>query len=59
MFPLLAMLLSSGPVGDTFVMELEATGRDPLESFAITEKEHTPKLAIPSVVELIQGALLG
>jgi hypothetical protein len=53
------MLLSSAPVGDTFVMELEATGRDPLESFAMTEKEHTPKLATPSVVELIQGALLG
>src|SRR5258705_5509546 len=58
MFPLLAMLLSSGPIGDTFVMELEATGRDPLESFAMTEKEHTPKLATPSVVELIQGARL-
>ena len=39
--------------------ELEATGRDPLESFAMTEKEHTPKLATPSMVALIQGALPG
>jgi hypothetical protein len=59
MFPLLTMLLSNGPIGGTFVTELEATGRDPLESFAMTEKEHTPKLATPSMVALIQGALPG
>jgi hypothetical protein len=36
---------------------LEATGRDPLESFAIREKKHTPKLAMPSMAALNQGAL--
>ena len=33
------MLLSNGPIGNTLVTELEATGRDPLESFALTEEE--------------------
>lgn len=59
MFPLLAMLLSNGRIGDTFVTELDSTGRDPLESFAKTEDEHTPKLATPSMVALIQGAQPG
>jgi hypothetical protein len=59
MFPLLAMLLANGPIGDTLVAELEATGRDPLESFAMTEEEHKPKLATPSMVALIQGARPG
>jgi hypothetical protein len=59
MFPLLAMLLSNGRIGDTLVTELDATGRDPLESFAMTEDEHKPKLATPSMVTLIQGARRG
>ena len=59
MFPLLAMLLSNGTIGEALVIELDATARDPLESFAMTEKEHTPKLATPSMVALIQGALPG
>ena len=59
LFPLLAMLLSTGKIGDALVTELEATGRDPLESFAMTEEEHKPKLATPSMVALIQGARPG
>ncbi len=59
MFPLLAMLLSNGTIGDTLVTELEATGRDPLESFAMTEDAHKPKLLTPSIVALIQGARPG
>jgi hypothetical protein len=54
-FPLLAMLLSNGPIVDALVTELEATGRDPLESFAMTEDEHKPRLATPSLVALIQS----
>jgi hypothetical protein len=37
-------------------MELDATGRDPLESFTMTEEEHKPRLVTPSMVALIQGA---
>jgi hypothetical protein len=32
---------------------------DPLESFAMTEEEHKPKLATPSMVALIHGARPG
>jgi hypothetical protein len=56
MFPLLAMLLSNGTIGEALVTELEATARDQLNSFAPTEEEHKPKLATPSIVALIQGA---
>jgi hypothetical protein len=59
MFPLLAMLLSNGAIGEALVAELEATARDSLKSFAMTEKEHRPKLATSSMVALIQGALPG
>jgi len=59
MFPLLAMLLSNGTIGDTLVTELEATGRDPLESFAMTEDAHKPKLPTPSIVALIRGGRPG
>lgn len=59
MFPLLAMLLSNVPIGDTLVTELEGAGRDPLESFAMTEEKHKPKLATPSMVALIQSARPG
>jgi hypothetical protein len=59
MFPLLAMLLSNVPIGDMLVTELEGAGRDPLESFAMTEEKHKPKLATPSMVALIQGARPG
>jgi hypothetical protein len=55
LFPLLAMRLSNGTVGDTLVAELEATGRDPLETFAVTDEEHKPKLRTPSIVLLIQS----
>jgi len=55
LFPLLAMLLSNRTIGDALVTELEATGRDPLESFAVTDEEHKPKLRTPSNVVLIQS----
>jgi hypothetical protein len=54
LFPLLAMLLSNGTIGDALVAELEATGRDPLESFAMMSEEHEPKLTTPPMVALIQ-----
>jgi hypothetical protein len=59
MFPLLAMLLSNGTLGEALVTELEATARDPLNSFAPTEEEHKPKLATSSIVALIQSARRG
>ncbi len=59
MFPLLAMLLSNGTIGEALATELEATARDPLNSFAPTEEEHKPKLSTPSIVALIQGARPG
>jgi hypothetical protein len=55
LFPLLAMLLSNGTIGGAFVTELEATGRDPLESFAVPDEEHKPSLRTPSIVVLIQS----
>jgi hypothetical protein len=51
--------LANGNIGDVLRTELQATGRDLLESFSMTEDEHKPKLATPSMVALIQGALLG
>ena len=59
LFPLLAMLLSNGTIGDGLAAELEATGRDPLESFAMTGEEHKPKLTTPPIVALIQRARPG
>jgi hypothetical protein len=56
LFPLLAMLLSNGTIGGAFVTGLEATGRDPLESFAVPVDEHKPKLTTPPIVALIQRA---
>jgi hypothetical protein len=43
-FPILAMLLSEGITDDALVTELEATARDPLESLAVLDEEHTPRL---------------
>jgi len=59
LFPLLATLLSNGAIGDALVTELEATVRDPLESFAMTDEGHKPKLTTPSMVALIQRARPG
>jgi hypothetical protein len=55
LFPLLAMLLSNGTIGGAFVTDLEATGRDPLESFAVPDEEHKPRLRTPSIMVLIQS----
>ena len=55
LFPLLAMLLSNGTIDGAFVTELELTGRDQLESSAVTDEEHQPKLRTPSIVVLIQS----
>ena len=59
LFPLLAMLLSNEWSSDTLVTELEATGRDPRESFAATEEGHKPRLAARSLVALIRDARSG
>jgi hypothetical protein len=48
LFPVLALLLSNGTIGGALVTELEATGRDPLESFAMPEEEHKPRGHHPS-----------
>jgi hypothetical protein len=56
LFTLLATLLSTGAIGDALVTELEATVRDPLESFAMTDERHKPKLTTPSMVTLIERA---
>jgi hypothetical protein len=55
LFPLLATLLSNRPIGDALRTELEATGRDPLESLAPTDDEDKPKLTTPSIAMLIQS----
>jgi hypothetical protein len=55
LFPLLATLLSNRPIGDALVRELESTGRDPLESFALTDDEDKPKLTTPSIAALINS----
>ncbi len=49
------MLSSNLTIGGASVTELEATGRDPLESFAVPDEEHKPRLRTPSVMVLIQG----
>jgi len=57
LFPLLAMLLPRGPqqqVVAAFAAEVEATGRDLLDSFADDVVENKPKLTTPSIVSLIQ-----
>jgi len=54
LFPLLATLLSNRPISDALVTELEATGRDLLESFALTDDEDKPKRATPSIAALLQ-----
>lgn len=59
MFPLLAMLLPNGRIGDSLVTEFEATGRDPLESLTVAEEERKPKLDTLSMVALIQRARPG
>jgi hypothetical protein len=60
LFPLLATLLSNRPIGDALMTELEATGRDPLESFALTDDdEDKPKLTTPSIAMLIQSMRSG
>jgi hypothetical protein len=55
LFPLLATLVSHGTIGDALQAELEATGRDPLESLDLTDEEAKPKLATPSIVAMIQS----
>jgi hypothetical protein len=55
LFPLLAALLSNRPIGDALMSELEATGRAPLESFAVTDDEDKPKLTTSSIAMLIQS----
>ena len=56
LFPLLATLLSNGTIADALMTELEATGRDPLDSLALTDQEHKPTLTTLPIVALIQRA---
>lgn len=46
-------------LGIAITSHSRGAGRDPLESFAMTEEKHKPKLATPSMVALIQGARPG
>lgn len=41
-------------MSDTLLADLESTGRDPLEAFSPDEVGEKPKLAMPSIVALIQ-----
>ena len=58
-FPTLAMLSSNGTIGAALLTELDAAGRDPLESFAMTQEERKPMLPTPSIVALIEGVRTG
>jgi hypothetical protein len=55
LFPLLAITLSNGTIGGASVTELEATGRDPLESLAVPDEGQKPRLSTPSIMVLIQS----
>lgn len=53
LFALLATLLSSGAIDDALKTEIEATGRDLLESLAMAE-EDKPNFTTPSIAALIE-----
>lgn len=59
LFPLFAMVLSRGTIGDALVEEMDATGCDPLDSMFETDEGHRPRLATPSVIAVIQHARSG
>ena len=54
-FPLLAMLLSTGEIGDALTNELDATARDVLESSALTDDERKRTLYTPSIAALMRA----
>ena len=58
-FPLLATLLSTGPIADALTKELDATGRDVLESFPPSDDERKRTLDTPSIASLIRAVRPG
>lgn len=58
LFPVFAMLLSRGTIGDALIEEMNATGSDPLDMFEADEG-HRPRLATRSVVAVLQRARSG
>lgn len=59
LFPLFAMLLSRGTIGDALIEEMNATGCEPLDTMFETDEGHRPRLATPSVVAVVQHARSG
>jgi hypothetical protein len=59
LFPLFAMLLSRGTIGDALIEEMNATGCEPLDTMFETDEGHRPRLATPSVVAVILHARSG
>lgn len=59
LFPLFAMLLSRGTIGDALIEEMNATGCEPLDTMFETDEGHRPRLAAPSVVAVVQHARSG
>ena len=58
-FPLFAMLLSNGTIGDAFMAEMDVTGGDPLDPMIEADEESRPRLATPAMVAVIQRARSG
>jgi hypothetical protein len=58
-FPLLATLLSTGPIADGLLKELDATGRDVVESFPPTNDERKRTLDTPSIASLVRAVRPG
>lgn len=58
-FPLLAMVLSKGTIVDALTKELDATGRDVLESFPAGDDERRPTLSTPSISSVMHALPTG
>jgi hypothetical protein len=59
LFPLFAMLLSRGTIGDALLEEMNATGCEPLDIVFEADEGQRPRLATPSLVAVIQSARSG
>jgi hypothetical protein len=58
-FPLLAMLLSKGAIGDALTAELDSAAHDVLESMALADDTPRPTLRTPSVTDFARAARPG
>lgn len=58
-FPLLAMLLTKGPIADALTKELDATAHDVLQSLRSGDDERTPMLKTPSVATVMAAVCAG